>query len=243
MSQVALKLTSVSKKYVLRHENPTLAESVFARKTNEEFWALRDINLSIKKGERVGVIGPNGAGKTTLLKIISGITTPTSGVVTAKGRIVSLIELEAGFHPELTGEENIFLNGLLLGMSKEEIKSKLKRIISFTDIGKFIDSPIYTYSQGMKLRLGFSIAIYANPDTLVLDENISIGDQGFRDKSFQKMQDLFVQGKTIIIATHYIDYLKSRCRRVIWLDRGRIKKDGLRQNISRLYKSSYPRIN
>jgi len=238
MGEVAVKLAKVSKKYVLHHEKPTLVENILFKKTKEEFWALKDINLTINKGERIGIIGPNGSGKTTLLEIISEITTPTTGTVTTNGKLVSLIELEAGFHPDLTGEENVFLNGLLIGMTKTEIKSKLKQIVSFAEVDQFIDSPMYTYSEGMKLRLSFSIAVHANPDTLALDENIAVGDQEFRNKSFQKIQDFFVQGKTVIIVTHYLNFLKKSCKRVIWLDKGKVKKDGKAREVIRLYEKS-----
>jgi len=238
MDQTAVKLAKVSKKYILHHEKPTLAENIFFRKTKEEFWALRDINLTIKKGERVGIIGPNGSGKTTLLEIISGITAPTAGGVTTNGKIVSLIELEAGFHPELTGEENIYLNGLLVGMSKAEVKSKLKRVISFADIGQFIDAPMYTYSEGMKLRLGFSVVVHTNPDILVLDETLAVGDQAFQKKSFKKIQQFFKAGKTIIIVSHNMQFLISNCDRVVWLSRGKVRTDGRARKTIAQYKES-----
>src|SRR3989304_6408892 len=171
MNDIAVKLTAVSKKYIVHHEKPTLVENILSRGKNEEFWALKDINLTIQKGEKVGIIGPNGSGKTTLLEIIAGITSSTKGKVATYGKLVSLIELEAGFHPELTGEENIFLNGLLVGMPKEEVRTKFKDIVSFADIGRFIDAPFYTYSEGMKLRLGFSILAHTSPDIVLLDEN------------------------------------------------------------------------
>ncbi len=226
MGKVAVKLAKVSKKYVLHHEKPTLAENIFFRKTKEEFWALKNINLTINKGERVGIIGPNGSGKTTLLEIISGITTPTTGTVTTNGKLVSLIELEAGFHPDLTGEENIYLNGLIIGMSRDEIKSRLKQIIAFADIGRFIDAPMYTYSGGMKLRLGFSVVVHTQLDTLVLDEVMAVGDQNFQKKSFKKVKEFFAKGNTIIIVSHNLGFLKANCDRTIWLSNGRIEQDG-----------------
>ena len=226
MNDIAVKLTNVSKKYILRHEKPTLVENVLKIGRNEEFRALEDISLEIKKGERVGIIGPNGSGKTTLLEIIAGITTPTEGKVQTDGKLVSLIELEAGFHPELTGEENIFLNGMLVGMSKQEIKKKLKRIIDFAGIERFIDTPFYTYSEGMKLRLGFSVVINTSPDIVLLDENLAVGDKEFREKSYKKIQEFFKMGVTIIIVSHYLDFLRKNCNRIIWVERGVIKSDG-----------------
>lgn len=235
MDKTAVKLTKVSKKYVLHHEKPTLVENIFARKEKEEFFALKDINLTIKNGERVGIVGPNGSGKTTLLEIIAGITTPTIGEVHTNGKVVSLIELEAGFHPDLTGEENIYLNGLLVGMSKAEIRSKLKKIIAFADIGQFIDAPMYTYSEGMKLRLGFSIVVNTDPDILVLDETLAIGDQNFRKKSLKKIQRFLEAGKTILIVSHNMEFLRFNCDKAIWLSKGEVKEEGSAKKVTRLY--------
>lgn len=220
---IAIKLENVSKQYMIHHEKPTLVEHLINGKT-EEFWALKNINMTIKKGEKVGIIGPNGSGKTTLLKIIAGITTPTSGVVKTNGKVVSLIDLEAGFHPDLTGEQNIFLNGMLLGMDKKEITKKLHSIIDFADIDKFVDVPIYTYSLGMKLRLGFSVAVNADPEILLLDESITVGDNKFRKKSLDKVESLFRQQKTVIIVSQFLDFLKSNCSRIIVMGKGRIRK-------------------
>jgi len=152
-TDIAIKLTNVSKKYIVRHEKPTLVEKLINGK-KEEFWALKDINLEIKRGEKIGIIGPNGSGKTTLLKLITGISSPTSGTIERNGEIISLIDLEAGFHPDLTGIQNIYLNGMIIGMNKTEINSKLKKIIDYADIGRFIDVPLFTYSEGMKFRSG-----------------------------------------------------------------------------------------
>ena len=236
--KIAIELKNISKKYTLFHEKPTLVENILNWKKEEKFWALKDVNLKINRGEAIGVVGPNGSGKTTLLEIIAGITTPTKGLGTTIGRLVSLIELDAGFHPELTGEENIFLNGLLVGMSKEEIYENLKKIAIFADIGKFIDSPLYTYSAGMTLRLGFSVIIHANPDILVLDETMAVGDQDFRKKSYQRIQEFIKKGKTIIVVSHYLDFLKSSCERAVWLNKGKIVKDGKAEKIINLYANS-----
>lgn len=223
MSDLAIKLQNIGKKYVVYHEKPTLVENILFRKKKEEFWALRNINLIIKKGEILGIIGPNGSGKTTLLEIIAGITTPTKGHVQRYGKVVSLIELGAGFQPDLTGEENIFLNGMLIGLSKSEIKTKFHNIISFADLGKFIDAPMYTYSEGMKLRLGFSLVIHSQPDVLILDEGYHLGDKQFHKKSKNAFQTLARQGLTIIIASHWHQFLKTNCSRIISLENGRLK--------------------
>ncbi|OGJ20267.1 MAG: hypothetical protein A3A82_02760 [Candidatus Pacebacteria bacterium RIFCSPLOWO2_01_FULL_47_12] len=221
--QIAIELKHITKRYVLHHEKPTFSEQLVRRGKREEFIALNDISLTIYKGESVGIIGPNGAGKTTLLKIIAGITTPTLGLVSVHGRVVSLIDLEAGFNPELTGEENIYLNGLVIGMRRKEIERVFKKIVAFADIGTFIDAPLYTYSQGMKLRLGFSVAVHADPDILILDEGMAVGDEEFRKKSGKRIKQFFKEGKTILIATHWLEYLRKNCTKLLNLQEGSIK--------------------
>lgn len=221
-NDVVISLSDISKKYIITHEKPTLVEDVsrilrFQKK--EEYWALQNVNLEIYKGEKVGFYGPNGVGKTTLLKIIAGISSPTSGKVKTKGKIVSLISLDAGFHPDLTGQENIFLNGLIIGMSKAEIEAKFKQIIDFAGIGDFITAPLYTYSSGMRLRLGFSIAIHSQPDILLLDEIISMGDESFRKKTSSLMKKMFANGATLLLVSHQLEYLEANCNRLIELKR------------------------
>ena len=224
-NDIAIRLTGVIKQYTIHHEKPTLVEK-FVKGSEEKFLALNNINLTINKGGKIGIIGPNGSGKTTLLKIIAGITTPTSGTVETHGKIVSLIDLEAGFHPDLTGEQNIYLNGMLLGMSKDEIRQKLHHIIAFADIKQFIDAPLFTYSEGMKLRLGFSVATHSNPDILILDEGISAGDVAFQKKTATKIQGFFQMGKTILVASHWYDFIQRNCNRIILFNKGNIAADG-----------------
>jgi ABC-type polysaccharide/polyol phosphate transport system ATPase subunit len=225
MNNVAIRLINISKKYTIHHEKPTLSERLLKGK-NEEFWALKNINITIKKGEKVGIIGPNGSGKTTLLKIFAGITTPTFGEIKMYGKIVSLIDLSAGFHPDLSGFDNIFLNGMLLGLKKDEITKKLTQIIKFADINQFIDAALFTYSSGMKLRLGFSISVHANPDILILDEELSVGDQQFQIKAQKKLQEIFSKGKTIIIVSHKMNFIEENCKRIIIINKGNIINDG-----------------
>jgi signal peptidase I len=222
-NQIAIKLENVSKQYVIHHEKPTLVEK-FIKTKNEEFWALKDINLTIKKGERVGIIGPNGSGKTTLLKVIAGITTPTSGSIETQGNIVSLIDLEAGFHPDLTGIQNVYLNGMLLGMKKEELEDKLGAIIDFADIGQFVDAPLFTYSAGMTLRLGFSIAIHTKADILIFDEALVVGDTDFQEKIMRTIKSLR-RDKTMLIASHDLGFLHSFCKRIYMLRDGEVRSD------------------
>ena len=225
-SSIAVELKNVTKTYTLHHEKPTFIENVIKNGHQEQFVALKNIDLKIFKGEKVGIIGANGSGKTTLLKIIAGITNADSGWVKTRGKVVSLIDLGAGFHPDLTGEENIFLNGLIIGMSKQEIKQQFNNIIKFADIGKFIDAPLYTYSAGMSLRLGFSIAVHANPDTLLIDEGFAVGDEDFRKKANEKILEFKKQEKTLIMVSHWLKELERNCNKFLWLENGEIAKYG-----------------
>jgi len=234
-NKTAITIEGLSKKYILHHEKPTLVENIFRSRQKEEIWALKDINLEIKEGKKIGLIGDNGSGKTTLLKIITGITVPSQGKIKVNGKVAALIDLEAGFHPDLTGEENIFLNGMLLGMSKAKIKNKLDEIIGFSGLKSFIDVPLHTYSSGMILRLGFSIAIFSNPDILVIDEILSVGDQEFQKKSLQAIENFFRQKKTIIYTSHYLEAVAKLCSRVIWLEKGKIKLLGKTKKVIAKY--------
>jgi ABC-type polysaccharide/polyol phosphate transport system ATPase subunit len=232
----AVTISNISKRYVLHHQKPTFFGTVFGIENREKFFALDQVSLNIYKGEKIGVIGSNGSGKTTLLKIISKITTQTTGKIKTYGKVVSLIELGAGFHPELTGRENIFLNGLVIGMDKEEIEKKFDSIVEFSGLGKFIYSPLYTYSSGMSLRLGFSIAVHSNPDVLILDEEIAVGDAKFRKKSLKKINEFSKKGKTIILVSHWLDYIKDNCDRIIWLEKGKVRADGGKEVIAEYIK-------
>lgn len=224
--KTVISLQNISKTYTLHHEKPTFSERFFRREKKEQFMAINNISLDIYQGEKVGIIGSNGAGKTTLLKIIAGITTPTLGKAKTNGKIVSLIDLEAGFHHDLTGEENIFLNGLVIGMSRQEITKKFNKIVKFAGIGKFIDVPLYTYSEGMKLRLGFAIAVHADPDILLLDESLSVGDKDFQEKAKAKIQEFFKANKTIVLVTHELSLLRKTAKRIVWLHNHEVFQDG-----------------
>ncbi len=232
MNTIAVQLLNIKKEYSIHHEKPTLVEK-FIRSNNERFIALHNINLTIAKGERIGIVGPNGSGKTTLLKIIAGITAPTKGSVKTQGNIVSLIDLQAGFHPDLSGYKNIFLNGLLLGMEKKEIEAKCHSIIEFADIHQFIDAPMFTYSSGMALRLGFAIAIHADPDILLFDEGLSVGDKNFQKKSSKKIQALMKKKLTVVIVSHQMTLMKKLCSRFVILQNGSILSDGPKSTLSR----------
>lgn len=219
----AIILKGISKKYTLAQERPILLKNLFLPQKKEEVWALRDVSLTIKKGETIGIIGKNGSGKSTLLKIIAGITTPTKGSVKVKGRVGSLIELGAGFHQDLTGRENIYLNGALLGFTKNELDKKYDEIVDFTDIGEYIDQPIRTYSSGMTVRLGFSVAIHLDPVTLLIDEVLAVGDEEFQRKCIRAINCLKRLARTIVFVSHNPNFLLSLCSRSLWIQDGKIK--------------------
>jgi len=226
---VVIELQDVSLKFKLQREKiPSLKEfmiKILTRKVSYvDFYALKDVNLKVKRGESVGIIGRNGAGKTTLLRVIAGIYKPTSGKVTVKGRIMPIIELGTGFDIELTGRENIFLNGLLLGMTRREIEEKYDEIVEFSGLGEFINSPMRTYSSGMVLRLGFSIATAIDPDIILLDEVFAVGDKEFREKCVKRMKEMRKKGATLLFVSHDMNAIKENCERVILLEEGRIKK-------------------
>ncbi|MCW3076610.1 MAG: ATP-binding cassette protein [Bacteroidetes bacterium] len=189
-------------------------------------WSLKDINFEVKQGEVVGIIGKNGAGKSTLLKVLSQVTTPTTGEVKIKGRIAALLEVGTGFHPDLSGRENIFLNGAILGMTKAEIKSKLEEIVDFSGIAKYLDTPVKRYSSGMMVRLGFAIAAHLEPEILIVDEVLAVGDAEFQKKCLGKMKDVSSQGRTVLFVSHNMAAVKSLCDRGILLINGKLDFDG-----------------
>lgn len=194
--------------------------------THEEFWALKDVSFDIQQGDRVGIIGRNGAGKSTLLKILSRITEPTSGKVSIKGRVASLLEVGTGFHPELSGRENIYLNGAILGMSKTEIKKKFDEIVAFAEVERFLDTPIKRYSSGMYVRLAFAVAAHLEPEILIVDEVLAVGDAQFQKKCLGKMEEVGKEGRTVIFVSHNMPTVTSLCSRAILLESGRVVKEG-----------------
>ncbi|MFA5835424.1 MAG: ABC transporter ATP-binding protein [Bellilinea sp.] len=227
----AIRLENVSVAYRVPHERiGTLKEYVIRwaqrRVKYEKFLALHNVSLTINRGEIVGLIGHNGAGKSTLLKLISRVLTPTSGRVWVCGKVAPLLELGAGFHPELTGRENIYLNGAILGYTRREMDQKAERIIDFAELGEFIDAPIRTYSSGMWARLGFAVATDSKPDILILDEVMSVGDEAFQRKSEARMRSYFEMGATILLVSHNMDTIEKLCTRAVWLDHGVIKSAG-----------------
>lgn len=237
MNKKVITLDNVSMCFNMPNERITSLKEYFVKLIKNkilynEFWALRDINVEINKGDVVGIIGFNGAGKSTMLKVISGIMKPTKGKVKIEGSIAPLIELGAGFDPELSGRENIYLNGAVLGLSKKVMNEKIDEIIEFSELGDFIDSPVKNYSSGMYARLGFSIATCIRPDILIVDEILSVGDYRFQEKSQQRIKDMMNNGTTIILVSHTIEQVKELCNKVIWLDKGKIRKIGGKEIIS-----------
>ena len=225
--EIVICLKNVSKYYPI-YKNPKdrLKELILRKEYHKKFWALKDINLNVKKGETLGIIGENGAGKSTLLKIISRTLTPSSGEVIIKGRVSPILELGMCFHPEMTGRENIYLSATLLGLSPQEIEENIEAIIAFSELGDFIDQPVKTYSSGMYVRLAFSIATSVNPDILVIDEALSVGDAYFQKKSLNKILEFKDKGKTIVFCSHNTYHITHVCTRAVWMEHGRIMKDG-----------------
>jgi lipopolysaccharide transport system ATP-binding protein len=248
VSDTAIRVENLGKKYVLSHQQTggsgnynSLRDSIADKAkslsekllkpsgkktfnpTREEFWALKDVSFEIKQGDRVGIIGRNGAGKSTLLKILSRIVEPTNGKISIKGRIASLLEVGTGFHPELTGRENVFLNGAILGMSKEEIKRKFDEIVAFAEVEKFLDTPVKRYSSGMYVRLAFAVAAHLEPEILIVDEVLAVGDSNFQKKCLGKMEDVANEGRTILFVSHSMDTVTRLCNHAILLKQGTVQ--------------------
>ena len=236
-SEIAVGVSNLSKCYQI-YDRPhhRLLQSLFRRKRYyREFWALRDVSLEVKRGEVLGIIGRNGAGKSTLLQAICGTATPTSGSIAMSGRVAALLELGAGFNPDFTGRENAFLNAAILGMTRNEITARFDDIVAFAELQEFIDEPVKTYSSGMFMRLAFAVAIHVDPDILIIDEALSVGDIAFRNKCLEKIQALVARGVTILFVTHDISTLQLLCSRVMWLDHGKVRAIGDSIRVSQDY--------
>lgn len=239
-AKTVLKVEDVSMRFHLNAEKVEDLKSFFIKFVKrdlkyQEFWALKDVSFEVKKGERVGIIGLNGAGKSTLLKVIAGVLKPTTGTVKTVGRIVPLLELGAGFDKRYTGAENIFLNGAMLGYSKEFLKEKYDEIVEFSELGQFIDVPIMNYSSGMRSRLGFAMATIVEPDILILDEVLSVGDARFRRKSEAKIMQMFDKGVTVLFVSHSIEQVKRICDTAILLEGGRILMKDEVNKVAKVY--------
>jgi lipopolysaccharide transport system ATP-binding protein len=262
MSYPVIQVENLGKKYILGHQQEgnsqygLLRESISdgarsvvrrlrhpgkrqLKSTQEEFWALRDVSFEVKQGEVVGIIGRNGAGKSTLLKILSRITEPTTGRIKLRGRVASLLEVGTGFHPELTGRENIFLNGAILGMSRAEINRKFDEIVEFAEVSRFLDTPVKRYSSGMYVRLAFAVAAHLEPEILVVDEVLAVGDAAFQKKCLGKMGDVAKnEGRTVLFVSHNMTAMQTLCNTAIWIDRGEVKAQGGVNSILRNYLDS-----
>ncbi len=262
MSDVVIRAEGVGKKYVIGHQtnagNDTLRDAIGSAlrgltrsardmaagrqlvtgSETEEFWALDDLSFEIRRGEVVGIIGRNGAGKSTLLKLLSRITEPSRGRIAIKGRVASLLEVGTGFHPELTGRENIYLNGAILGMSRKEVKRKFDEIVAFAEVEKFLDTPVKRYSSGMYVRLAFAVAAHLEPEILIVDEVLAVGDSDFQAKCINKMQDVAGVGRTVLFVSHNLQAVRTLCSRGILLSKGRVECDAPIQETVDAYKAS-----
>ena len=241
MSDWAVRINDVNKRFRLYHErNQSLKSAILRGRTSkhEDFWALKDISFDVIEGQTHGLIGSNGSGKSTLLKCLAKIYWPTSGTIEYRGRMASLLEVGSGFHLELSGRENIYLNGSILGMSKKEIDSKFEEIVDFSGVERFLDQPVKNYSSGMYVRLGFSIAINVDPDILVVDEVLSVGDEEFQRKSFQKFLEFKKRGKTVILVTHTMPVVEDICDSVTWINEGVMMQTGPAAQVVKNYQSS-----
>ncbi|MDP3034341.1 MAG: ABC transporter ATP-binding protein [Methanobacteriaceae archaeon] len=243
MDKKAIKVEDVGMEFNLAQEKINdIKEYVIKLLKREivynEFWALKNISFEVEKGDRLGIVGLNGAGKSTLLKIISGVMKPTEGTVSVKGKVVPLLELGAGFDPNYTGRENILLYGAILGYSKDFIEAKYDEIVEFSEIEKFIDVPLKNYSSGMRARLGFSIATVVEPEILIVDEVLSVGDAKFQKKSEKRIMELFDKNITVLFVSHSIHQVKRLCNKAIWLEKGKLIMQGSVEEVSEKYEQS-----
>ena len=241
MAQPIIEICHVTKVYTLFKNNKEQFLSIFYRSPKlKKHLALDDVTFSVEKGESVGIIGNNGAGKSTILKTITGVTFPTSGQVEVRGRVAALLELTAGFEPEMTGRENIYLKGYILGLRDEYIHTIEEKVIDFAQLGDYIDQPVRTYSSGMKMRLGFSININTDPEILVVDEALSVGDNAFKKKCKDAIKDLIARGTTVLYVSHNADSVQEVCRRAIYLKKGKLVFDGPVEQALELYRVDNP---
>jgi ABC-2 type transport system ATP-binding protein len=232
LGEKAVEIRGLYKRFMLEQEPPTTIAGWFIdlarrrRRERTEFWAINNLSLDIRVGETVGVIGPNGSGKSTLLKLIAGIYAPTTGEVNIHRRCVPLLELGAGFHPELTGRENIFLNGALLGYTREEMQDRYEPIVNFSGVRDFINTPLKFYSSGMKMRLGFSVAIHIDAEIMLLDEIFAVGDEQFQAKCIRRLRQFQAEGRTLVLVSHGLEIIRQLCDRAIWVQSGKLMAEG-----------------
>ncbi len=238
MTKNAIEVKSLSKNFRLYHERNRYIKAAFLRGRRaryEEFIALNNVSFDVPHGATLGIIGSNGSGKTTMLKCLTGIYTPERGSIKIDGKVAALLELGAGFHPELTGSENVYLNGAILGMTKRDVELKFDKIVEFAGLEKFINTPVKNFSSGMVVRLGFSIAAHVEPKILLIDEILSVGDQDFQRKSTEKIEEFRREGRTIVVVSHSLGLVQQLCKEVIWLDKGKIRQSGLATDVISAY--------
>ncbi len=238
MTDAAVSVEHVSKRFRMYHErNDSLKSMVMRGKksVHEDFWALKDVSFEVPHGTTFGLIGKNGSGKSTLLKCLAKILWPEEGSITARGKQASLLEVGSGFHPELSGRENVFLNGSILGMSRKEVARKFDEIVSFSGVGHFIDQPVKNYSSGMYVRLGFSVAVAVTPDILVVDEVLAVGDATFQKRCRTKFKEMKEEGRTVILVSHSMSTVKDMCDEVAWLNEGELKMIGKTDDVVSAY--------
>lgn len=241
MTDAAVTVEHVSKRFRMYHErNDSLKSMVMRGKksVHEDFWALKDVSFEVPHGTTFGLIGKNGSGKSTLLKCLAKILWPEEGAITARGKQASLLEVGSGFHPELSGRENVFLNGSILGMSRKEVARKFDEIVSFSGVGHFIDQPVKNYSSGMYVRLGFSVAVAVTPDILVVDEVLAVGDATFQKRCREKFKEMKQDGRTVILVSHSMSTVKDMCDEVAWLNQGELKMIGKTDEIAKAYNAT-----
>ena len=228
--EATIQFDRVGKRFVFNPERHETAwqtlRSLWRRRPQDGLWAVRDVSFAVAPGESLGIIGRNGSGKSSMLKLAARILRPTEGRITVRGRVSALLELGAGFHPDLTGRENIFLNGSLLGLNKERIETAYEEIVEFSELGDFINMPVKHYSSGMYMRLGFSVAVHVTPDILIVDEILAVGDQNFQNKCIERIYDMKRQGVTIIVVSHNLDSVRNICSHLLWMDHGRVRATG-----------------
>jgi len=236
----AVRLENISQKFMVpRLKVRTLKQRVLmgwrVRQTYDEFWALRDLNMTVAQGELLGIVGPNGSGKSTLLRVIAGIYRPTKGQVETRGRVYPLLELGTGFHEDLSGHDNIYLNASLYGLGRKQVRGKFDEIVGFAEVEDFIYAPLRTFSSGMVARLAFSIAIQVEADILLLDEVLAVGDEHFIQKCLAKMREIWASGKTIVLVSHSLSHVVNMCPRAVWLDRGQVVMEGQSKQVVDAY--------
>jgi ABC-2 type transport system ATP-binding protein len=239
MTDIAIRVDHVSKKFrMYKERNQSLKSAIMRGRTSvyDDFWALKDVSIEVAKGQTIGLVGDNGSGKSTLLKCMARILYPESGSIAMRGRLAALLEVGSGFHPELSGRDNVYLNGSILGMTRREIDEKFEDIVEFSGVREFIDQPVKNYSSGMYVRLGFSVAIHVNPDVLLVDEVLAVGDETFQAKCAEKFVQLRREGRTIVIVSHALGTLANMCDELVWLKNGEVQLVGEPHDVIAAYR-------